>query len=259
MKSKLMSFGAAFTLTLGLLGPATLSLASPSTASDDTAALREALDGASRPDADKARDAGRKPADVMHFLGIGPGMTVMDVMASGGYYTEVLSLTVGETGTVYAQNPPGFLQWNDGYYEKALSERLAGNRLPNVKRINTDIPDSGIVESSVDAAITALNFHDLYNDKAEDGIQALKDVYAILEPGGTLGLIDHHGNADADNAALHRIHIDLVIAAAKQAGFEIAGQSDLLSNPDDDHTKTPFDPSIRGKTDRFLLRLGKPE
>lgn len=254
MKPIFRPLAASLVITLGLFGPIGHALAD-----DGVAALREALTAPSRPDADKARDAGRKPAEVLGFLGIGTGMTVIDVMASGGYYTEVLSITVGNSGTVYAQNPASFLQWNDGYYEKALSERLADNRLANVTRVNTSVGESDIAANSVDAAITALNFHDLYNDAPEAGALALKDIFPALKPGGVLGLIDHHGNAGADNAALHRIHIDLVIAAAKEAGFEIDGSSDLLSNPEDDRSKTPFDPSIRGKTDRFLLKLKKPQ
>lgn len=254
MKSNLLPFGAAFIIALGLFGPTTLSLAS-----DDTAALRDALNGPSRSDADKARDAGRKPAEVLHYLGIGSGMTVLDVMAGSGYYTEVLSLAVGKSGTVYAQNRPSTLEWRDGVVDKALTQRLAGNRLSNVKRIDAPFAETGLAANSVDAAITALNFHDLYNDNAEDGIQALRDILTVLKPGGTLGLIDHSGNADADNASLHRIWYEFAIAAAGQAGFIINSQSNLLSNPEDDRTKSVFDPSVRGKTDRFLLRLKKPE
>src|SRR5262245_15505452 len=68
-------------------------------------ALTGALAVPSRPQADRDRDADRKPADLMIFFGVEKGMTAVDVMASGGYVTEVLSITVGPTGKVYAQNP----------------------------------------------------------------------------------------------------------------------------------------------------------
>lgn len=245
-----------------LVAVGAVSLFSPLTqsfADSHAAGLGDALANSSRPDADKARDAGRKPAEVLHFVGIGKGMTVIDLMASGGYYTEVLSIAVGETGTVYAQNPAAFLQWNDGMYEKALSERLANGRLANVKRIDTGLPESGLAAASLDAAMTAINFHDLYNSNPQAGVQALTELLPLLKPGGVVGLIDHHGNADGENAKLHRIHVDLVVAAAREAGFDVDGQSDILANPDDDHTKGVFDPSIRGKTDRFVLRLKRPE
>ena len=93
---------------IGLLLAAVLLLGVPWLAALDDAAgqLRTSLAGAGRPETDKARDAGRKPAEVVTLLGFGPGMTLMDVIASGGYYTEVLSVAVGPDGLVYAQNPP---------------------------------------------------------------------------------------------------------------------------------------------------------
>jgi len=65
-------------------------------------------------------------------------MTVMDLLASGGWYTEVLSVAVGPEGTVYAQNPPMLLGFNDNAYDKAITARLADNRLPNVIRLDRD-------------------------------------------------------------------------------------------------------------------------
>jgi predicted methyltransferase len=70
-------------------------------------------------------------------------------------------------------------------------------------------------------------------------------------------VIDHQGNSDNDNASLHRIEVALVIETLEKAGFKIE-QSELLSNPEDTRDKGVFDPSIRGKTDRFLIRARKP-
>jgi len=124
-----------------LLLASSLTLFLPWAAADehgDAAALKAALDQPSRPEADRARDAGRKPAEVITFLGFEEGMRVMDVIAAGGYYTEVLSIAVGEDGTVYAQNPPAVLQFRDGANDKALTERLANDRLANVIRLDAD-------------------------------------------------------------------------------------------------------------------------
>ena len=226
---------------------------------DEAGQLRAALTSADRPEADKARDAGRRPADVLTFLGFGSGMTLMDVIASGGYYTEVLSVAVGADGVVYAQNPSLFLEFRDGFYHKALTERLAGDRLPNVVRWDRDLPDIGIEPESLDGAITALNFHDLYNNDPNMAAAALEVLMGLLKPGGVLGIIDHVGDADADNAALHRIEKAKVVEAVEAAGFQIAGDSDLLANPDDDHSEMVFAETIRGKTDRFLFKLVKPK
>jgi len=212
-----------------------------------------------RSDEDKARDAHRKPAEVLEFLGLQPGDTVVDIWAAGGWYTEVLSNAVGDDGHVYSQNPPRVLQFRDGVHDKTLTARLADGRLGNVERIDVALADGLIVEDSIDFAITALNFHDVYDDSDADVAEGfMASVYAVLKPGGVFGVIDHFGNADADNSSLHRIDPALVKAAATSAGFIIDGESELLTNPDDDHTRKVFDPTLRGRTDRFLLRLRKP-
>ncbi len=221
--------------------------------------LRALLASESRSEADRARDAGRKPADVIDFLGIEPGMRVMDVIAAGGYYTEVLSLAVGADGEVVAQNPPGVLQFRDGANEKAISARLADNRLPNVSRLNADLGEIGAEAGTFDAAITALNFHDIYNrNGAEAAVGALKAVYDLLEPGGVFGIIDHVGIAGADNAALHRIEKSIAVETAIAAGFVVEEESNVLSNAADDHTQGVFAEGVRGNTDRFALKLRKP-
>lgn len=234
-----------------------LFVAMPATA-DQHGALARALAESSRTDADKARDAGRNPAGVLTFLGIGDGMTVMDVIAAGGYYTEVLSIAVGQSGTVYAQNPPAVLRFRDGANDKAMTARLSDDRLPNVVRIDADITETGVASASLDAAITALNLHDVYNRDPEQAVGLLTTIRSLLRPGGVLGVIDHQGNPGADNASLHRMEKAQAIEVAQQAGFEVAGDSDLLANPDDDHTQGVFGPDVRGKTDRFLLKLVNP-
>lgn len=213
------------------------------------------LDSEIRSEADKARDEGRKPAQVLNFLGLNEGMTVLDVMAGGGWYTEVLSLAVGKEGKVIAHNTPAALQFRDGANEKAISERLADNRLPNVTRLNADFSDLGL-ENEVDLAISALNFHDLYNRDPEAAIEMLKAVKKALRPGGVLGLIDHSAGDNKDYAKLHRMREQEAIDAARVVGFEV-GVSDILQNTQDDHARTVFDQEIRGYTDRFLLKLTK--
>ncbi len=220
--------------------------------------LAKALANPSRPQTDRDRDAERKPAQLMNFLGIERGMTAVDIIAANGYLTEVLSITVGPKGKVYLQNPAMMLQMRDGALGKAVEERLAGKRLPNVVRVDGDV--SSLPPGSADAAITAMNFHDLYNMGGAPAGQALmKDVYTVLKPGGVFGVIDHVGNDGADNKELHRIPKHVAIEAAKAAGFVVEAESDLYANPADDHTKQVRDPSVRGKTDQFLLRLRKPK
>ena len=222
----------------------------------DLAAL---LASASRAEADRARDAGRKPAEVIAYLGIGPGMTVIDIIAAGGYYTEFLSLAVGPDGRVASQNPARVLEMRDGANEKALSERLMNDRLPNVYRLNKEIADLSADDGPFDAAITALNLHDIYNrDGEEAAIGMMRVVNSILKPGGVFGVIDHQGIEGQDNAAVHRMLKADAIRFAEAAGFVVEGDSRTLNVDTDDMTQSVFAEGVRGKTNRFLLKLRKP-
>jgi predicted methyltransferase len=233
----------------------------PVTFADEGRMLADELANApGRSDDDKARDAQRKPDQVLTFLGVRTGDTVLDIWSSGGWYTEVLSIAVGPDGKVYSQNSAAVLNFRDGYYDKLLSERLAGNRLPNVERIDLTVADMDVSPGSIDVAFTALNFHDIYNRQGKEAaVEFLTAVLDLLKPGGAFGLIDHVGNTGADNTSLHRIEPALVDEVAEEAGFIIEARSDLLANPADDHTIGVFDPELRGATDRFILRLRKPE
>ncbi len=222
--------------------------------------LAAALASADRPAEDKARDADRKPAELMQFFGVEPGMTTADIIALGGYMTEVLSVAVGPQGKVYAQNPPVALQLRDRMYAKQITARLAGNRLPNVVRVDGDLPASSQIPlGSVDVAITAMNYHDVRNQSPELALGFMKAIYTMLKPGGVFGVTDHVGNDGANNVQLHRVPKHFLIEDAKAAGFVVEAESDLLAHPADDHTKVVFDPTLRGKTDQFVVRLRKPK
>ena len=213
-----------------------------------------------RPESDTGRDAARKPAEVLHFLGLQESAIVMDVMASSGYYTEVLAHAVGSEGTVYAQNPPMMLKYRDGFYDKALAQRLKGGRLANVVRLDRDMGDLGIPSESLDLAITALNFHDIYNSAGEAAaLELLSQVYGLLKPGGVFGVIDHVGIPGADNNRLHRMDEAAMRGLVARSAFQLDGSGDLLRNPQDDHSEGVFASDIRGNTDRFLFRLRKPK
>ena len=244
-------------LLAALILVATLPLAAA--ASERADELAKTLAAGDRSAAEKGRDAGRKPGEIVAFLGIEPGMTVVDLIAAGGYYTEVLSVAVGKDGKVIAQNPPSVLKMRDGANDEAMTARLADGRLSNVERVDQNLSEAGLAPASADAALTALNFHDIYNGRGVEAAAAfLAAVYSVLKPGGVLGIVDHHGNVDADNEKLHRIPEEQVRAAVGASSFELEASSDALRNPADDRTLNVFDEKIRGKTDRFVLLLRKP-
>ncbi len=221
--------------------------------------LAALLNGDSRPKMDRARDAGRKPLQVLDYLGIGPGQDVLDIMAGSGWYTEVLSHAVGPDGTVVAQNPAWILTMFDGANDKALDERLAENRLPNVTRLNDNFGNIGPDDGMYDAAFSALNFHDVYYKFGEEiTTEFMSAVYAILKPGGVFAVIDHAGTGGLNNDELHRIDKSIAIRFARAAGFIVEENNRLLANPTDDHSMMVFERSMRGKTNRFILKLRKP-
>ena len=240
--------------------------APPTAAADAAPAVTEevedwtaALAAAGRPDSDQEVDAARKPAEVISFVGIEPGMTVIDVIAAGGYYTEVLSAAVGPEGHVYAHNTEFILTMREGKNEQAISERLADNRLPNVERWDREFGQLGL-DSQVDAVMYALSLHDVLNFRGKDtALAVLKDIGTALKPGGVLGVIDHAGISGVDNKELHRIEQVVAEQLLAESGFVVEAQSDLLANAEDDHTIGVFDPAMRRKTDRILIRARKPE
>lgn len=214
----------------------------------------------SRTEADRARDAGRKPLEVIAALGIEPGMKVLDVIAASGWYTEVLSLAVGPDGHVATHNTAFTLQMRDGANEQALTKRLANDRLPNVSRLDKEIADFSAEDGRFDAALTALNLHDIYNRGGDAAaIGAMRAVYSVLKPGGVFGVIDHQGIDGQDNEALHRMWKTDAIRVAEAAGFVVEADLGVLHFHDDDMTKHMRDDSVRGRTHRFLLKLRKPE
>ena len=209
---------------------------------------------------DIRRDKPRKPYDTFRFLGLEPGMTVMDVGAAAGYTTEMLAAAVGPEGKVYSHNRERVLyRYADGYYKRTMDERLANNRLPNVALHVREYDDLGL-EGQLDLAFWGNNFHDYhYNEPGEVTAQEiLFSIKKTLKPGGVLGITDHVGTADHDNRELHRIEPDIIRAALQQAGFIIEAESDLFTNPEDDHSLGVYDDEIYLKTDRVLIRARKP-
>jgi predicted methyltransferase len=220
---------------------------------EQAARMTTALTSAARPAEDKDRDAARKPIQTVQFLGIKTGDTVIDAIAAGGWFTEVLSAAVGPNGKVLAQNPQFFVS-QQGFVER---EKARHDRLKNVQAVHGELAAAGIV-AQADAAVTALNLHDLYGQQnGEAGAVAFaKGIYDALKPGGMFGVIDHVGVEGQNNAQFHRIQIAQARDVLTKAGFRIEAESDILRNPSDDHTKPVFE--MQRRTDQFLIRARKP-
>lgn len=217
-----------------------------------------------RTDSDRASDAGRNPEAVLEFFGIQPGDVVLEMWAGGGYYTEMLAHVVGERGKVVAHANTPIMK----FAGEEHTNRHADNRLPNTEVLFAENNELALEADSFDAATIILNYHDLYWSSEEysweqiDVPAFLAELYKGIKPGGTLGIVDHQavsGSPAETGNTLHRIDSAIVIADLEGVGFVFDGESNVLANSGDDHTKNVFDPEIRGKTDRYVLRFSKPE
>lgn len=219
--------------------------------------LTEAAKSSKRPAADRKRDKHRKPVQVLEYIGIKPGMRVVEMMAGRGYYTELLSRAVGPKGKVWAHNNK-FV--NKRFADKALKKRLAGKRLPNVVRLNTELEDPKLPKN-LDVVVMILFYHDTYWMKANRA-KMNKAILKALKPGGLFVVIDHHAEQGAGSSQvkkLHRIEASLVKSEVLKAGFVLNGSSGLLRNFQDDRKVNVFKSSIRGRTDRFIFAFRRPK
>ena len=249
-------------MRLAVVAVAALALAGPALAKPSD--YRQAIAAPGRAAEDIALDAGRKPAEVLDFLGLEPGMAALDMMAGTGYYTEIMARHVGPKGKVVALEPKAF--YDDARAQSRWQPLLA--RQPNVS-VLAQTPDAfAVPPASVDFILMHLTYHDFYWESAKfsfprlDPDAVMKMFYAAVRPGGIVGVIDHVGPSGGDTRVtvdkLHRIDPAVVKADFKRAGFVLEAESPLLRNKDDDLTKLVFDPAVRGKTDRVLYRFRKP-
>ena len=106
-----------------------------------------------------------------------------------------------------------------------------------------------------------LYYHDLRPNDVDTAVLNAK-IYAALEPGGRYVVVDHKavpGSDWSDADTLHRIGVERIVEEVTAAGFEVAIESDALSNPEDDRTAPVFDEEFRGRTDRAAFVFEKPE
>jgi predicted methyltransferase len=233
------------------------------TGTADVAAIDTALANPARFPGDRDQDEQRKAKDVLVFLGARPGMHVVDYFSAGGYNTELLSLIVGPQGRVIAYNNDTYLKFSG----KQPEERFGNSRLPNVVQLTAAPEEADFDPNSLDAALFVLSYHDLHwraKDNSwpkTDPAAALAQLVPALKPGAVVVVIDHVANPGGDIGAivdtLHRIDPDVIKRDFEAAGLVFESEANFLRNPADDHTKPVFDESIKGKTDRVVLRFTK--
>jgi predicted methyltransferase len=224
--------------------------------------IAAAVADSNRPDADKLRDANRKPEQTLEFMGVKPGSQIAEILPGGGYFTRIFSKAVGPSGHVYAlvperpANAPADMPDLAGKVKAIAADANYSNVTVVVQPLS-----KLVTPEPVDVVFTAQNYHDLHNFPI-DVVGFNRTILASLKPGGLYVVLDHSAPAGSglqDTKTLHRIDADVVKQEVTAAGFEFVGASEVLANAADPRTAVVFDPGIRGKTDQFILKFRKPK
>ena len=210
-------------------------------------------------------DASRKPVEVLTFLGLKRGDSVLDVMGGQGYYSEIIGNAIGSKGRVLVLEPPAYM--DDAKVAAGWAALI--KRVPNVSLLVSAPGEAKLQPASFDFVLMHLTYHDTYWESEKykfarmDPAAFLKTVFAATKPGGIVGVVDHVGTEGAEPRAevekTHRMDPAVIKADFAKAGFVLEGESALLANPADDHSVLVFDPAVRGKTDRVVYKFRKPK
>ena len=213
-----------------------------------------------RPEADTVRDPDRKPAEVIAYAGIRPGMKVVDLIPGGGYFTRIFSKIVGSKGVVYAYVPDELSRLANR--PPAIAPIVADPQYKNVTMLLKPVSAFSVPEQ-VDVVWTSQNYHDMHAPFM--GPVNMSDlnraIFDALKPGGLYLVLDHSatpGSGTRDTATLHRIDPAAVRAEVTAAGFIFEGESALLRNPADNRSQRVQEGAIRGHTDQFIYKFRKP-
>ena len=245
--------------------------------SDSIAAIVASPD---RSAADRINDTRRKPAEMLAFIGVKPGMVALDLSAGGGYTTELLARAVGPEGRVYGQNmprdvanPPRQPVVPEGASgpapaaagalapRRTLADRAAQPATRNitsiVRRFEDPVPPE-VAAGSLDLATLMFNYHDL-EVLGVDRAQMNRAVFNALKPGGIYVIADHAGRPGtgiSEAGTLHRMEAAFLQREIESAGFKVAAEGMFLRNPNDPRDKnTPEPPQPK---DEFVLKFVKP-
>ncbi len=246
-------------------------------------AVTAAVNDPGRPPGDKERDADRHPAELVAFAGIKPGDKVADFIPGGGYYTRIFAKLVGPKGKVYALAAMPAVARDVETLNEQNAERVKAGQKPIERPIDPILAIQNIAEYSnvsammemltqykgqfslpeqVDVVWTSDNYHDLHTPffGSADFVPTIdKNIYASLKNGGAFVVVDHASAPSTGFTTaktLHRSDKDAVKAEVLSAGFVFDGESNVLANPADDHTKTAF--QMHDKTDQYAFRFKKP-
>lgn len=255
------------------LAPQPEAAAEPETAQAElTASERLTMVLAAQPEEVQARYPHRNPAETLTFFGIEPGMSVVEMLPGGGWYSRILSAYLGPDGTLIGANYPrdiwalfGFMSeeriaamatWAADWPGQAAAWEVEGGAEYQAFVLG-ELPED--MAGTADAVLMIRAMHNLARFDAEHGFMgpALADVHAILKPGGIVGVVQHEARSDmpddwasGQNGYIKR---DFVVSQFEAAGFELVDESDINANPLDQPTVEDsvwrLPPSLRGAED----------
>ena len=261
--------------------PATPAKASPTLPAADAAALDAVLTGDWRGAENTARDVYRHPKETLAFFGVKPTQTVVEITPGGGWYAEVLGPYLKKSGHYVAAvvDPASASEKSRGYYQRSvdgLQKKFTDGPAQFDKAKMVKYDPAKPVFGAADSADVVLTFRNVHNWRSANQAEGMfKGFFAVLKPGGVLGVVEHRANQDvaADDKTGY-VGEAQVIAMAEAAGFRLDGKSEINANPKDtkDHPNGVWTlpPSNNhpeadrakyqaiGESDRMTLRFVKP-
>jgi predicted methyltransferase len=215
--------------------------------------IRKAVQSKDRPAAATARDANRKPAELLALSGVKPGDRVIEFASFGQYFTTLLSDIAGPKGMVYMYDLP-YTEARSGAATRAFVAAHPNARFEAVDYNAVELPQN------IDSVFIVLYYHDLPLNKIDTAALNAK-ILKALKPGGVYFIVDHNAEAGSgmrDTEKLHRIDPAVIKQEVTKAGFELVEESKLLAYPSDDHKQMVFAPGLRGMTDQSVFKFRKP-
>jgi predicted methyltransferase len=222
--------------------------------------ITDAMSADIRTEAEKERDANRKPVETLGFFRLQDDMRVIELLPGGGWYTKILAPVLQENGEFYVALGTGNVQANlltsPGFEDVAVID--VGVQTVSDGPFNTSsIGQFSFGIDEVDLVLTFRNMHS-FTEAGRMNINAA--VFEALRPGGLYGVIDHTRRhmQPMTNESRRRTDVVQIIKEAQMAGFELADYSDLHYRPDDELRYEVGRRTVTGNTDRYTLLFRKP-
>jgi predicted methyltransferase len=200
-------------------------------------------------DDNKSRFLSRNPEATLNFFGIQAGMTVVEALPGGGWYSKILIPYLGANGRLIGVDYSQKLWPNFGFM---TAEGLEAKKIwvstwttqaaqwgdengASISAFQFDqMPQSMAVTADAVLYIRAMHNLARFESKGDFLSNALKETYTILKPGGIVGVVQHQAREDrpddwsnGDNGYLKK---SALVAKMQAAGFEFVGESDINEN-----------------------------